>query len=68
MFKKLLTREAVENLGFVDYDVVANALGRAFGEKPHSPSFRILCYTGGWLSLSQRFGVKKATEEESGWA
>jgi asparagine synthase (glutamine-hydrolysing) len=68
MFKKLLTREAVEKLGFVDYDVVEKALGGAFGEKPHAPSFRILCYTGGWVSLSQRFGVKKATKEGSGWA
>ena len=68
MFKKLLTREAVENLGFVDYDVVEKALGKAFAEKPHAPSFRVLCYTGGWVSLSQRFGVKRATKEESGWA
>ncbi|RYO99265.1 hypothetical protein DL763_001629 [Monosporascus cannonballus] len=68
MFKKLLTREAVENLGFVDYDVVEKAFDQAFGEKPNSASFRVLCYTGGWVSLSQRFGVKKATPEESGWA
>ncbi|KAL2760695.1 hypothetical protein ACRALDRAFT_1078690 [Sodiomyces alcalophilus JCM 7366] len=68
MFKALLTREAVENLGFVDYDVVEKALGNAFGDKADSTSFRVLCYTGGWVSLSKRFGVKKATREESGWA
>ncbi|KAM3564374.1 hypothetical protein ARSEF4850_001884 [Beauveria asiatica] len=61
MFRKLLTREAVENLGFVNYDVVQQALGDAFGEDAKSTAFRILAYTGGWVTLSQRFGVNKAT-------
>ncbi|KAM3441685.1 hypothetical protein MY4824_001463 [Beauveria thailandica] len=67
MFRKLLTREAVENLGFVNYDVVQQALGDAFGENAKSTAFRILAYTGGWVTLSQRFGVKKATVTENGW-
>lgn len=68
MFKKLLTREAVENLGFVDYEVVAHALETAFGDGANSTSFRILSYTGGWVTLSQRFGIQKATVEQNGWA
>lgn len=67
MFKALLTREAVENLGFVDYDVIEKALDTAFGEKADAASFRIVCYTGGWVTLSKRFGVRKATVEEAGW-
>jgi asparagine synthase (glutamine-hydrolysing) len=60
MFRELLTREAVENLGFVDYDVVANALRRGFGDEAESTAFRTLAYVGAWVTLSKRFGVKKA--------
>ena len=67
MFRKLLTREAVEGLGFVDYSVVEQALNRAFGEDADAPSFRILCYTGGWVSLAARFGIEKASVEKCGW-
>lgn len=67
MFRRMLTREAVENLGFVDYAVVEEALDRGFGDDADAASFRILAYTGGWVTLSQRFGIKKATEGESGW-
>ncbi|KAI9151327.1 Amidase chyE [Paramyrothecium foliicola] len=67
MFRELLTREAVENLGFVDYSVVEHALATAFGDDGISSSFRVLTYCGGWVTLSQRFGIKKATPEESGW-
>lgn len=63
MFENLLTREAVEALGFVDYAVVERALATAFGDDAVSTSFRILCYTGAWVTLQQRFGVKKASPE-----
>lgn len=67
MFKTLLTREAVENLGFVNYEVVEKALAKAFGDVADPASFRIVCYTGGWVTLAQRFGIKKASVEGSGW-
>ncbi|XP_044715665.1 asparagine synthase domain-containing protein [Hirsutella rhossiliensis] len=66
--KRLLTREAVEELGFVDYAVVEAALESAFGETPDQVAFRTLNYTGGWVAIGQRLGVKKATVEESNWS
>ncbi|KAF9881754.1 hypothetical protein CkaCkLH20_00900 [Colletotrichum karsti] len=61
MFRKILTREAVDGLGFVDFDIVEDALERAFGDGADARSFRALCYVGSWVTLSQRFGVKKAS-------
>jgi asparagine synthase (glutamine-hydrolysing) len=60
MFERLLTREAVEQLGFVDYAFVEDALRRGFGDEAESTAFRTLAYVGAWVTLSQRFGVKKA--------
>lgn len=67
MFKRLLTRESVEELGFVDFSVVEEALDSAFGDAADQVAFRTLNYTGGWVAIGQRFGVKKATPEESSW-
>jgi asparagine synthase (glutamine-hydrolysing) len=64
MFKELLTREAVENLGFVDYAVVETALSVAFGANADPTSFRNLCHVGGWVALSQKFGIRRATVED----
>jgi asparagine synthase (glutamine-hydrolysing) len=66
LFKELLTQDAVENLGFIDYAVVKKALQLAFGRNADSPSFRTLSYVSGWVALSQRLGIKKATVED--WA
>lgn len=63
MFRKLLSAEAVENLGFVNYSVVKEALDKAFGQDADPASFRILCYAGGWVTLGNMFGLKKATAE-----
>ncbi|KYK57106.1 asparagine synthetase [Drechmeria coniospora] len=68
MFKKLLTRSAVEGLGFVDWAVIEAALDASFGDDADAASFRVLCYTGGWVTISQRFDVKKATIGSSAWA
>lgn len=68
MFNALLTKEAVENLGFVNYDVVEKALSKAFGDDADLPSFRIVCYTGNWVAISQQLGVKRATVEDAAWA
>lgn len=61
MFRALLTEEAVENLGFVDYKVVEAALEEGFGDESDARSFRRLIYIGCWVAIGQRFGVKKAT-------
>lgn len=60
MFKQLLTREAVENLGFVKWEVVKHALEHGFGDAADSAAFRTLLYVGAWVSIGQRFCVKKA--------
>ena len=60
MLSNLLTREAVEALGFVDFSLVQESLDRAFGDKADAGAFRSLLYVGAWVTLSERFGVKKA--------
>lgn len=60
MMSNLLTREAVEGLGFVDFSLVQESLDRAFSEKGDAASFRNLLFVGAWVTLSERFGVKKA--------
>ncbi|KAK2780607.1 hypothetical protein FQN52_002138 [Onygenales sp. PD_12] len=64
MLEKLLTREAVDNLGFIEYELVEGAMARAFGDDGDPLSFRTLLYVGCWVTLSQRFGVKKAVKED----
>lgn len=66
MFLGLLSREAVDGLGFVNYAVVEDALERAFGDAGDARSFRTLCYVGAWVTLAQRFNVKTASVED--WA
>lgn len=65
MFRNLLTQRAVEQLGFVDYATVREAMGIAWGEKADAKAFRLLVYCGAWVTLSQRMDVAKA--EASDW-
>jgi asparagine synthase (glutamine-hydrolysing) len=58
--KEILTKEAVERLGFVDWETVRNALENAFGEGADGLSFRVLLIVGGWVTIGERFGVKRA--------
>lgn len=67
MFAGLLTREAVGRLGFVDYEVVADALGRGFGDESDPKAFRTLIFVASWVVIGDRFGVKTAGRE-GGWA
>ncbi|KAK4243352.1 hypothetical protein C7999DRAFT_44828 [Corynascus novoguineensis] len=57
---EICTQEAVEELGFVDWEVVRGALDKAFGEDAEPLAFRILLVVGGWVTIGQRFGVKRA--------
>lgn len=67
MFKRILTKEAVERLGFVDYDIVARALEHAFGDAAESTAFRTLAYAAAWVTLSERFGVAQAKAPGRVW-
>ncbi|KAF2690582.1 glutamine-hydrolyzing asparagine synthase [Lentithecium fluviatile CBS 122367] len=60
MFEGLLTRDAVERLGFVDYSAVEGALKHGFGDAADSKAFRTLAYVGAWVTISERFGVAQA--------
>ncbi|KAJ0309115.1 hypothetical protein COL5a_001236 [Colletotrichum fioriniae] len=60
MFRGLLTKEAVEHLGFVDFGVISRCLDTAFGDDGDARAFRKLVVVGAWVVLSQRFGVKTA--------
>jgi asparagine synthase (glutamine-hydrolysing) len=60
MFKTILTQEAVEQLGFVDYAAIQQAMAIAWGENADVKAFRLLVYCGAWVVLSQRIGVAKA--------
>ncbi len=57
--REICTRDAVENLGFVDYAVVEGALNSAFGEDADALSFRVLLVVASWVVIGERFGVKR---------
>ncbi|KAL8648786.1 MAG: hypothetical protein Q9226_005849, partial [Calogaya cf. arnoldii] len=63
LFQKVLTREAVKALGFLDYAVVEEALKKAYNVKEDKRALRTLVYIGAWVTLGERFGIKKANRE-----
>lgn len=65
MLTTLLTRTAVEQLGFVDYTTVQEAMDKAWSEGADPKAFRLLLYCGAWVTLGQRMGVARA--DESDW-
>ncbi|KAJ3495507.1 hypothetical protein NLG97_g3344 [Lecanicillium saksenae] len=67
MFQRVLTKEAVEELGFVDYAAVRTALGEAFGPDANPIAIRLLGVVAAWVTIGKRLGVKRATEQDSGW-
>lgn len=64
MFKRLITKEAVEELGFVNWATVEPALEDAFGDGANTTSLRMLQFVGGWIVLGQRLGVKPDKQSE----
>ncbi|KAI8948812.1 glutamine-hydrolyzing asparagine synthase [Xylaria longipes] len=64
-FKAILTQEAVEALGFVDWETVKDAMETGWGETAEPKAFRRLVYCAAWVTLGQRMGVAKA--DESDW-
>ncbi|KAK1502017.1 asparagine synthase [Colletotrichum costaricense] len=61
LFRKLITEDSVNNLGFLEWEDVKSWLEHGFGNDSDPNAFRKLVITGSWVVLSQRFGVKKAT-------
>lgn len=64
MLETVLTREAVEDLGFVDWKAVEDGLSKAFGESADPRSFRVLLMVASWVVIGQRFKIKKMGESE----
>jgi asparagine synthase (glutamine-hydrolysing) len=60
LFSRLLTKENVEAVGFLDWSFIADALDRGFGEGADVPSFRSCQLAGSLVTISQRFGVARA--------
>ncbi|KAI7491065.1 asparagine synthase [Hortaea werneckii] len=64
VLQRLVTRENIAALGFVDWEVVDGLLKTAFDAGPESPgdarALRLLLVVGGWVVLGKRFGVKRA--------
>ncbi|AEO65524.1 uncharacterized protein THITE_2112611 [Thermothielavioides terrestris NRRL 8126] len=58
--REICTREAVERLGFVDYEHVKAAMDTAFGDDADRGSFRLLLAVAAWVTISERFGVRRA--------
>ncbi|KAH6630760.1 nucleophile aminohydrolase [Chaetomium sp. MPI-SDFR-AT-0129] len=56
----ICTREAVEKLGFVSWEVVQKALETGFGDDADGTAFRKLLVVGGLVTIGERFGVKRA--------
>ncbi|KAF2090147.1 asparagine synthase [Saccharata proteae CBS 121410] len=60
LLSRLITRENVHNLGFVDWDKTKGLLERAF-ERQDPNAMRFAFAVAQWVVISQRFGVKKAS-------
>lgn len=68
LFTRLVTKENVENLGFVDWERTKDNLDKSFGDSQNELSFRATLSVAQYVVLSQRFGVAPArnTSTEDG--
>jgi asparagine synthase (glutamine-hydrolysing) len=60
-FTKLVTRDSVENLGFVSWEAVEPLIQTAFGDGGSYRAFRNLISVAAWVVLSQRFSIPRAS-------
>ena len=58
LFERLLTRERVENLGFLEAEKMSGLMERAF--EGDSSAMRFVINAAQWVVLSERFNVQKA--------
>lgn len=59
LFQRLVTRENVEALGFVNWDAVKRSVDQAFIEKDVA-ALRLVMVLAEWVVISKRFGVAQA--------
>ena len=59
LMARLVTRENIESLGFVDWDLVKELVPRAF-EEGDVGSFRVAGMLAQWVVLGQKFGIARA--------
>lgn len=64
LFEHLVTRENVDQLGFLDWEKVKSLVGMAFFEKDVA-AFRQALIIAEWVVISQRFSVEKAAYHRS---
>ncbi|RYP88513.1 hypothetical protein DL769_000280 [Monosporascus sp. CRB-8-3] len=64
LFTRLLTRENIEALGFIQWSAVQKSLKIAFGENSDPGAWRSCLVVGGLVVLSQRFGVAPASTKQ----
>ncbi|PHH60124.1 hypothetical protein CDD81_2082 [Ophiocordyceps australis] len=61
LLKHILTRDAIDQLGFVDSDFVLSLMPGAFGPAADSNKLRTLSAVAAWIVLAQRMGIPTAT-------
>jgi asparagine synthase (glutamine-hydrolysing) len=59
LLARLLTKENIDHLGFVDLEKTSTLLDDAFVKK-NPLAMRFALVVAQWVVLSQRFGIKKA--------
>ncbi|KAL0944887.1 asparagine synthase [Colletotrichum truncatum] len=64
MMKRIICKENIEQLGFVEWNSAQKWLEEGFGDDANPRAFRKLICTASWVVISQRFGVKKAAQEQ----
>ncbi|OQO14973.1 hypothetical protein B0A48_00355 [Cryoendolithus antarcticus] len=60
LLKGLMTKEKVEQLGFVDWAKVGGLVGKGFGEKGDPGAMRTALVVAEWVVIAERFGVATA--------
>ena len=65
MLLELVTSRNVEQLGFLDVDMVTKRFEAAFSDEGDHNAMRYVITVAQWIVLSQRFGIDKA--EPPGW-
>lgn len=60
VMSRLLTKEAVEGLGFVSWEVVGGLVDEAFGDNGDPKALRLALVVAEWVVLSRRFNVARA--------
>lgn len=61
LFERILTEDAVRDLGFVRWPFIQDALDRGFGDAADGACFRAVLYAASWVTIADRF--KKAQQQ-----